>query len=92
MEILYSILMSGVFLAILASLYEAIRAVTRKPAWQTVVAARQETPQPAAVPAARILQVIQTEDRRTHHLPFVGSERREAEQAEQLEEALAKSS
>jgi len=92
MEILYSILMSGVFLAILASLYEAIRGVTRKPVWEAVVSARDGQTEPAAVPVVPELHVVHTEDRRTQHLPFVGPERRKSTKPTESIEALEKAS
>jgi hypothetical protein len=92
MEILYSILMSGVLLAILASLYEAIRGVTRKPVWETAGVARQSQPEPVAAPVVPELRVVHTEDRRTQHLPFVGPERRKSAQQPEPLESLEKAS
>ena len=64
MSALYLLLLCGVSVAILGLLYEAVAAVSRKPHWH----ARQP-----------VMTVVDTVDRRTQSLPFVGAGRRKAD-------------
>ena len=73
MSIVYLIALTAVFGMILAAMAEAVAAVARKPVWQA-----------ARVPS---LQLVETVDRRTQSLPFVGAERRLAEGGAELEAA-----
>lgn len=87
MEILYSVLMSGVILAILASLVEAVRAVSRKPSWETVIAPKAQAGSPPE-PVQVELKLVVTEDRRKHNLPFVGEDRRKPGSQPEKESAV----
>lgn len=71
MSIVYLIALTAVFAMILAAMAEAVAAVSRKPMWQA-----------ARMPS---LQLVETTDRRTQNLPFVGTERRQAEGGAALE-------
>ena len=72
MSTLYLIGLSGVCLAVLALMLEAVVSVTRKPKW--------------SLPTHR-LQLVATEDRRTQELPFDGAERRNQQDAEAADTA-----
>jgi hypothetical protein len=85
MELIYIALMIGVSAAILASLAEAILAIHR-PNWGTASARPvrmqdqiETTHTESAAPV--FLQVVETVDRRTLQLPFVGTDRRKSKQA-----------
>lgn len=65
MSTLYLLAMSSVGIAILFAVMESVLSVSRRPNWQSARFA----------PA---LAVVNTGDRRTMQLPYVGQERREA--------------
>jgi hypothetical protein len=71
-ETLYLVLMSGVAVAILVSMFEAIKAVSGKRVW--------EQPSQAAAFIERSAQSLPYSgvERRTQSLPYVGVERRKA--------------
>lgn len=64
MSILYLVALAGVAIVLLAALFEAVTAVSRKPKWGEL---RQ-----------RHLVPVVSHDRREHDLPFVGADRRAA--------------
>lgn len=85
MEALYLVLMSGVAVAILVSMFEAIKAVSGKPAWEqhSQVAAFMER-------QAQDLSYAGAE-RRTQSLPYVGVERRKANRTKKVDVAATDS-
>jgi hypothetical protein len=80
-EALYLVLMSGVAVAILVSMFEAIKAVSGKPVWEqpSQVAAFMER-QAQDLPYAGV-------ERRTQSLPYVGVERRQANRTKKADVA-----
>ena len=85
MEALYLVLMSGVAVAILVSMFEAIKAVSGKPVWEqsSQVAAFMER-------LAQNLPYAGAE-RRTQSLPYVGLERRKANRTKKVDVAATDS-
>lgn len=90
MSILYLIALAGVALALLALSYEAVVSVSRKPHWMRPAAASAVTagkephaPSEATPP----LQLVESADRRTMELPFVGQDRRAVAQTARAETA-----
>ena len=81
MEALYLVLMSGVAVAILVSMFEAIKAVSGKPVWEqhSQVAAFLER-QVQDLPYAGV-------ERRTQSLPYIGVERRTANRTKKMDVA-----
>ncbi|MFN0183888.1 MAG: hypothetical protein ACKVQR_08730 [Aquabacterium sp.] len=71
MSTLLLIFYSGVAAMILASLAGAVRSVSMRPIWATAGAANIGAPR---------LAVVETVDRRQNQLPFVGQDRRTANQ------------
>ena len=67
MSIVYLVALAAVCVILLAVMADAVRAVSRKPVWHSAQMPR--------------LQQVETVDRRTQTLPFVGTERRQAENA-----------
>jgi hypothetical protein len=80
-EALYLVLMSGVAVAILVSMFEAIKAVSGKPVWEqsSQVAAFLER-QVQDLPYAGV-------ERRTQSLPYIGVERRTANRTKKMDVA-----
>ncbi|MEP7281021.1 MAG: hypothetical protein ABI696_03490 [Rubrivivax sp.] len=74
MQSVYLLTLVGVGIAIVAALFEAVSALRRKPHWELT------RPAPA-------LTVVPTADRRAHELPFVGTERRTPDGADEATEA-----
>lgn len=68
MSIIYSIVLFGVGLIVVAGVLEAVIAVSRKPNWQ-------------APSLAQRFAVVTTAERRAMQLPYVGAERRNSETA-----------
>ena len=88
MSILYLIALAGVALALMAMLYEAVSSVGRKPHWMQPAPSGLATGgDKARMPseAAPALQLVESADRRTMELPFVGRDRRLASQTAQAE-------
>lgn len=85
MEALYLVLMSGVAVAILVSMFEAIKAVSGRPVWEqsSQVAAFMER-------QAQNLSYAGAE-RRTQSLPYVGVERRKANRTKKVDVAATDS-
>jgi hypothetical protein len=71
-SVVYLIALAGVAVAIVWLLADAVLSVSRKPRWETL--------------ASRRLHLVQTVERRSQNLPFVGAERRKAAQDEAAEE------
>lgn len=68
---LYALLLVGVCAVLLGLMLEAVISVSRKPKWGEP---RQK------------LALVEVEDRRHHHLPYVGAERRAAVSSESAPE------
>jgi hypothetical protein len=65
LSFIYLVALWGVGIAIVAVMLDAVISVSRAPSWKTMA-------------RPRTLQLVETEDRRTQQLPFVGKDRRAA--------------
>jgi hypothetical protein len=80
-ETFYLVLMAGVAVIILATMFEAIKAVSSKPIWE-------QASQPIAFVERRTENEPYTGvERRTQSLPYVGVERRKAKRAQKADVA-----
>lgn len=82
MSIVYLLALAAFCMVLFGVLFEGVVSVSRKPVWGR---------------GARMLSLVETEDRRDHQLPFVGQDRRQAEihkqsqvDAEEASEVVAK--
>jgi hypothetical protein len=72
LSFIYLVALWGVGIAIVAIMIDAVISVSRPPSWKTMT-------------GPRTLQLVETEDRRTQQIPFVGVDRRAPVAAPALE-------